>query len=210
MNLRTLLLIPILGFALLNLACLRTYNVSPVTSVTLGAPVPAPEGLELKSHAFLKSEEIQEKFGEKLAKDRQVIPVQIALKNTGTQVYKITRASFVLQSKGGVKVDALSTEQAYQLGRHGWGEPICGLIFGGILGIPSAYTTSKANDLLAADYKAKMLNDSLLEPGKEASGVLFFDPFTVKLLSRTDKFTLVLELENASTGAKTMLEQPLG
>lgn len=209
MNVRNLLLIPIIGFAVLNVGCLRSYNVSPVTSVTLGAPVPSTEGLELKSHAFLKVEEIKEKFGEKLANDRQVIPVQIALKNTGTQVYKITRASFVLQSKGGVKVDALSTEQAYQLGRHGWGEPICGLIFGGILGIPSAYTTSKANDLLAADYKAKMLNDSLLEPGKETSGVLFFDPFTVKLLSRTDKFTLVLELENATTGAKATMEQPL-
>lgn len=196
------------SLASLHTACLRSYNTSPVSAVTLGGPASAPEGLELKSHPFLSPSEIQDKFGTKLAKERRAIPVQVSIRNKGTQTYKVTRVGFGLMDKTGTKVEALTLEQAYQLGRHGWGTPICGLFFGGFLGIPSALTTSQANEQLQADYRAKMLNDTLLEPGKEASGVLFFTPNT-KRIERNENYKLVVEVENAATGAKTSLQQPL-
>lgn len=193
-----------------QVACLRSYNASPVTPATLATEGKIVEALVLGTHAFTRAEEIQDKFGEKLAQERQVIPVQVQLANQGTRTWKVTRLSFALvqDANAQVRLETLNQEDIYQLGRHGWGKPVCGMILGGVLGIPSAVTTSTANDRLRADYLQKALPEMVLEPGKDVHGVVFFDPAS-RLLGRNDKFKLVLELQDAKTGEKARHEQPL-
>lgn len=204
MSLHRVLLFPFLAFAMLNLACMRSYNASPLSSVALGAPVQSPEGLEVKTHAFLKPVEIEEKFGQHLAKDTQVLAVQVSLANKGTAAYKVFRSGFKLKGQKDARVSALSTEAAIRQGREPWEYAL--LL--GIFGIPASITGYQANEKLEVDYKAKLLPEELLEPGKELSGVLFFDPLT-QGLNRLDAFTLHIELEDATTHGKTRLEQAL-
>jgi hypothetical protein len=163
----------------------------------------------MKTKAFIDRSEITDKFGAKLAEDRQVIPVQVLISNKGTQSYRVLRTSFVLtETNGNVKLPSLTSEQIYQLGRHGYGAPVCGMIFGGILGIPSLVTTMNANDRLRDDYSHKLLQDAIVDPDKETNGVVFFDP-AASHLSRDGKYKLIVELENTSTNVKEFIEQPL-
>lgn len=204
MPLHRVLLLPLLAFAALNVACMRSYNASPLSGVALSAPVQSPEGLEVKTHAFLKPAEIEEKFGQHLAKDTQVLALQVSIANKGTASYKVFRSGFKLKGLKDARVSALSTEAAIRHGREPWEYAL--LL--GIFGIPASITGYQANEKLEADYKAKLLQEELLEPGKELSGVLFFNPLT-QGLNRLDPFKLLLEIEDAKTGGKISLEKAL-
>ncbi len=196
-------------FTLASLGCLRSYNGTPLTSAALNGSSASPDGVQLQTKAFLSPAEVADKFGTKLAEDRQVIPVQVLLTNKSTASYRVLRTSFLMENLSGtVRLDALNSEQMYQLGRHGYGAPVCGMIFGGILGLPSLITTMNANDRLRDDYSRKSFLDSIVEPGKEAAGVVMFDP-AARGLNRNEKYKLVVEMENTATKAKVVIEQAL-
>ena len=96
----------------------------------------------------------------------------------------------------------------YELGRHGYGAPVCGMIFGGLLGLPSLITTMNANDRLRDDYTRKSFVDTIIEPNKEAAGVVMFDPLS-RNLNRYGKYKLIVELENTTSKSKVAVEQLL-
>ncbi|HJW73464.1 MAG TPA: hypothetical protein VJ486_11590 [Geothrix sp.] len=196
-----------LALSLGSMGCLRSYNATPLTTASLQGSVATPDGVELKTKAFLTPAEVSEKFGTKLAEDRQVIPVQVLLTNKSTSTYRVLRTSFIMEELGQkVRLEALDSNQMYELGRHGYGAPVCGLIFGGILGVPSLITTMNANDRLREDYNRKGFLDTILEPTKEAAGVVMFDP-AARTLTRSGKYKLIVELENTTSKSKTVVEQ---
>lgn len=196
-----------LALSLGSMGCLRSYNATPLTTASLQGSVTTPDGVELKTKAFLTPTEVSEKFGTKLAEDRQVIPVQVLLTNKSTSTYRVLRTSFIMEELGQkVRLEALDSNQMYELGRHGYGAPVCGLIFGGILGVPSLITTMNANDRLREDYNRKGFLDTILEPTKEAAGVVMFDP-AARTLTRSGKYKLIVELENTTSKSKTVVEQ---
>ena len=193
----------------LSVGCLRSYNASPLSAANVTTTTTHESGLELRSKAYLNPTEITDKFGAKLAEDRQVIPVQVLLINKGTNTYRVLRSNFVVEETSNrTKFDPLSGDQMYELGRHGYGAPVCGMIFFGILGLPSLITTMNANEKLRDDYSRKTFVDSLVEPGKEATGSLMFDP-SVQHLTRQGKYKLLVEVENTSTKAQITREQAL-
>lgn len=202
-------LLPLGAALLLTVGCLRSYNAVPLTHASLLNEAKSETGLVLKTKAFLTPAEVSERFGTKLAEERQVIPVQVLIANTGTESFRILRANFVIEeTQQKVKLDALSLDQMYELGRHGYGAPVCGLIFGGVLGLPSLITTMNANDKLRDDYGRKLIQDAIVEPGKEVAGAVFFDP-QARNLNRTGHYKLIVEVQNTKTNAKTTLEQSL-
>ena len=199
-----------IAFSLGSLGCLRSYNTTPLSPAALNLEAPAQEGLDLRTKAYFNAAEIAEKFGTKLAEDRQVIPVQVLISNRGTDAFRVLRASFILEATPErVQLGAMTPEQMYQIGRHGYGKPVCGMIFGGVLGLPSLITTLNANNKLQADYQRKTFVDALLPPAGEASGVVFFDPEPFRL-KRNGRYTLRVEMENLRTKVQVILEQPLG
>lgn len=207
---RSFLLPAALLLSLGSMGCLRSYNATPLTTASLQGTVSTPDGVELKTKAFLSPSEVSEKFGTKLAEDRQVIPVQVLLTNKSTASYRVLRTSFVIEEVSQkVRLEALDSNQMYELGRHGYGAPVCGMIFGGILGLPSLITTMNANDRLREDYNRKAFVDAIVEPNKEAAGIVMFDP-AARALYRNGKYKLIVELENTGSRAKVVLEQPLG
>lgn len=200
-----------LGLALLisSLGCLRNYNVSPLSPVSLNTALQNDPGLELKTKAFTSKAEVAEKFGHKLAEDREVLPIQVLITNKGTESFKVLRTSFQLVETGHtVELPALTSEEIYQLGREGFGAPVCGLIFGGPLGVPSLVTTIVANNRLRDDYQTKLLQEAILDPGKECSGAVFFNP-EARNLKRSGTYKLVVDLLNAKTNAKVTLQQTI-
>jgi hypothetical protein len=207
---RPLLLSAALILGVSSMGCLRSYNATPLTPASLQGTTTHPEGLELKTKAFLTPAEVSDKFGSKLAEDRQVIPVQVLVANKSTATYRVLRTSFVLEEQSQkVRLEALNSDQMYELGRHGYGAPVCGLIFGGILGVPSLITTMTANDRLREDYSRKSFMDAIVEPGKEAAGVVMFDPAARAMSRYTGKYKLIVEMENTGSKAKLVMEQPL-
>jgi len=209
MNLRNLALVSGLAVLGLSVGCIRSYNVTPLSPASLNTELKTTIGVEVRTKGFLDAKDVSEKFGTKLANDRQVVPVQVQINNKGPESYKVLRANFVLLETGqNIKLDSLSNEQIYELGRHGYVAPVCGVLFGGILGLPSLITTMNSNDRLRDDYNRKLLSDTILDPGKEASGVVFFDP-AAKNLQRSGKYKLVVELLNTTTNAKSTVEQIL-
>lgn len=204
---RSLFLPAALILSLSSLGCLRSYNVTPLTNASLQGTANSPDGVELKTKAFLSPSEVADKFGTKLAEDRQVIPVQVLLTNKSTSSYRVLRTSFVIEEQSQkVRLEALNANQMYELGRHGYGKPVCGMIFGGVLGLPSLITTMNANDRLREDYNRKSFVDTIIEPNKEAAGVVMFDP-AARALYRNGKYKLIVELENTTSKAKVVIEQ---
>ena len=209
MNLKNVTIFSSVLPLLLSVGCLRSYNVSPLNNVSLSTTLKNESGLTLKTKAFLTRAEVMEKFGEKLADDRQVVPVQVLIINSGVDSFKVLRTSFVLLASGGnTRLAGLNNEELYQLGRHGYGKPVCGMVFGGVLGLPSLITTIRANERLREDYERKLLQDAIVDPGKEITGAVFFNPESANL-KRNDSYKLVVELENTKTNVKVVLEQPL-
>jgi hypothetical protein len=209
MNLKSLLVAAGAAALLVNVGCLRSYNVSPLSPASLSAIGTTESGLEIRSKAFLNPGEVSDKFGTKLGTERQVIPVQVMLSNKGKDSFRILRTSFVIEELNKkIRLESLNNDQMYELGRHGYGAPVCGIIFGGILGLPSLITTITSNEKLREDYSRKTFVDAIVEPGKEVSGSLMFDP-AARQLSRTDKYKLVVELENITTRSKATVEQVL-
>jgi len=205
---RPVLLAAGLTLSLASVGCLRSYNATPMTSASLVASATHPAGVELKTKAFITPAEVAEKFGTKLAEDRQVIPVQVLITNKSTATYRVLRTSFVMEeATQKVRLEAMDSNQMYELGRHGYGAPVCGMIFGGILGLPSLITTMNANDRLREDYNRKSFMDTLIEPSKEAAGVVMFNPEARSLNRYTGKYKLIVELEDTTSKAKTVLEQ---
>ena len=205
---RPLLFTAALVLGLSSMGCLRSYNATPLSAASLQGTVNHPDGVELKTKAFLSPAEVSEKFGTKLANDRQVIPVQVLLTNKGTATYRVLRTAFLLEEQTQkVRLEALTPDQMYELGRHGYGAPVCGMIFGGVLGLPSLITTMNANDRLRDDYNRKGFIDALVEPGKEAAGVVMFDPAPGGGFRYTGKYRLIVELENTASKSKLTLEQ---
>lgn len=206
---RYLLASTTLLLGLTSVGCLRSYNVMPLSTASLNGTVASPDGVQVQTKAFLSPQEVAERFGTKLAEDRQVIPVQVLITNKSTASYRVLRASFIMEDKKEkVRLEALNPDQMYELGRYGYGAPVCGLIFGGVLGLPSLITTMKANDHLRDDYIRKEFVDSIVEPSKDTAGVVMFDP-AARGLNRNEKYTLIVELENTATKAKTFLEEPM-
>lgn len=206
---RSILLPAALALSLASVGCIRSYNVTPLSNASLQGTVTSPDGVEVKTKAFLTPAEVAEKFGTKLAEDRQVIPVQVLITNRSTATYRVLRTSFLIEEQSQkVRLESLDPNQMYELGRHGYGAPVCGLIFGGILGLPSLITTMNANDRLREDYNRKNFIDALIEPNKESAGVVMFDP-AARILNRYGKYKLFVELENTSTKSKVSIEQPL-
>lgn len=204
---RPLLLSAAILASLASVGCLRSYNATPLSTASLQGTVAHPEGVEMKTKAFVTPAEVADKFGTKLAEDRQVIPVQVLLTNKSNAAYRVLRTSFVIEEQSQkVRLEAMSPDQMYELGRHGYGAPVCGLIFGGILGVPSLITTMNANDRLREDYSRKTFMDTIIEPTKEAAGVVMFDP-AARALTRYGKYKLIVELENTTSKAKLTLEQ---
>ena len=206
---RPLLVSSVLALSLASMGCLRSYNVSPLSNASLQGTVSSSDGIQMQTKAFLSQAEVADKFGTELAEDRQVIPVQVLITNKSTASYRVLRTSFVIEEQSQkVRLEALNANQMYELGRHGYGKPVCGMIFGGILGLPSLITTINANNRLRDDYGHKSFMDSLVDPGKDAAGVVMFDP-AAHALTRNGRYTLIVELQNTSTQAKVVLEQPL-
>jgi hypothetical protein len=206
---RSLPLSAALFFSLASVGCLRSYNTTPMSPALLQVTMTSPDGMEMKTKAFLTPAEVAEKFGTKLAEDRQVIPVQVLLSNKSTNSYRVLRTSFVIEEQSQkVRLEALDSNQMYELGRHGYGAPVCGMIFGGVLGLPSLITTMNANDRLRDDYSRKAFVDTIVEPGKEATGVVMFNP-AARTLDRNGKYKLIVELENTVSKAKVLVEQAL-
>ncbi len=204
---RPLLLSAAILASLASVGCLRSYNATPLSPASLQGTVAHPDGVEMKTKAFVTPAEVADKFGTKLAEDRQVIPVQVLLTNKSNAAFRVLRTSFVIEEQSQkVRLEAMSPDQMYELGRHGYGAPVCGLIFGGILGVPSLITTMNANDRLREDYSRKTFMDTILEPTKEAAGVVMFDP-AARALTRYGKYKLIVELENTTSKAKLTLEQ---
>lgn len=204
---RPLLLSAALVASLASLGCLRSYNALPLSTASLQGTVTNPEGVEMKTKAFVTPAEVADRFGKKLAEDRQVIPVQVLITNKSTAAFRVLRTSFILEEQSQrVRLDALTPDQMYDLGRHGYGAPVCGIIFGGILGLPSLITTMNANDRLRDDYSRKTFVDSIVDPGKDVAGVVMFDP-AARTLTRYGKYKLLVELENTTSKAKVTLEQ---
>lgn len=207
---RHLFLPAALALSLTSVGCIRSYNVTPLSSASLQGTVVHPDGIEMKTKAFVTPAEVAEKFGTKLAMDRQVIPVQVLITNKSTATYRVLRTSFVVEEQSqNIRLDSLNPTQMYELGRHGYGAPVCGMIFGGILGLPSLITTMNSNDRLRDDYNRKNFVDTIIEPNKEGAGVVMFDP-AARALTRYGKYKLIVELENTTTKTKLTLEQPLG
>lgn len=205
---RPLVLSAVLVLSLGSVGCLRSYNTTPMSNASLQGSVSSPDGVEMRTKAFLTPAEVSEKFGTKLAEDRQVIPVQVLITNKGTATYRVLRTAFLLEEQTQkVRLDALTPDQMYELGRHGYGAPVCGMIFGGLLGLPSLITTMNANDRLRDDYSRKGFTDALVEPGKEAAGVVMFDPAAKAMSRYVGKYRLVVELENTASKSKLTLEQ---
>lgn len=192
-----------------NVGCIRSYVATPMNNANLTAFMHTEDGLELKAKAYFDKGEIADKFGEKLADDRQVIPVQLLLQNKSQSTYRVLRTSFILEEAAQkIRLNTLTSSEMYDIGRHGYGAPVCGMIFFGVLGIPSLVTTITANGKVQDDYARKMLQDTLLEPTKEAAGAVFFNPEPAKL-ARAGKYKLVMELENTTTNKKVTLEHEL-
>jgi hypothetical protein len=205
---RPLVLSAVLALGLGSLGCLRSYNTTPMSNASLQGTATSPDGVEMRTKAFLTPAEVSEKFGTKLAEDRQVIPVQVLITNKGAATYRVLRTAFLLEEQSQkVRLEALTPEQMYELGRHGYGAPVCGMIFGGLLGLPSLITTMNANDRLREDYSRKGFTDVLVEPGKEAAGVVMFDPSAKAMFRYVGKYRLVVELENTASKSKLTLEQ---
>lgn len=205
---RPLVLSAALLLSLGSIGCLRSYNTTPMSNASLQGTVASPDGIEMRTKAFLAPNEMSEKFGTKLAQDRQVIPVQVLITNKGTATYRVLRSAFILEEQNQkVRLEALTPDQMYELGRHGYGAPVCGIIFGGILGLPSLITTMNANDRLRDDYLRKGFTDSLVEPGKEAAGVVMFDPAAKSMFRYVGNYRLLVELENTASKSKLTLEQ---
>ena len=205
---RPLFLTAAIALGLASMGCIRSYNVTPLSSASLQGTATSPEGIELKTKAFMGRDEVKEKFGTKLAEDRQVIPVQVLITNKSTATYRVLRTSFVMEEQGQkVRLEALDPNQMYELGRHGYGAPVCGMIFGGILGLPSLITTMNANDRLREDYNRKGFMDTIIEPGKDAAGAVMFDPAARALVRYVGKYKLIVELENTTTKSKVVIEQ---
>lgn len=193
----------------LHVGCLRSYVATPMSNANLTTSMRTEDGLELKAKAYFDKGEIADKFGEKLADDRQVIPVQVLLQNKSQSTYRVLRTSFILEEASQkTRLNTLTSVEMYEIGRHGYGAPVCGMLFFGILGVPSLVTTLSANGKLQDDYARKMLQDTLLEPAKEATGAVFFNPEPAKL-ARADKYKLVVDLENTTTSKKVTLEREL-
>lgn len=206
---RSMFLPAALALGLASVGCIRSYNVTPLSTASLQGTVTSPDGVEMKTKAFLAPGEIAEKFGTKLAEDRQVIPVQVLITNRSAATYRVLRSAFVMEEQTQkVRLEALDSNQMYAIGRHGYGAPVCGLIFGGPLGVPSLVTTLIANNKLQDDYSRKAFLDTLIEPNKEAVGVLMFDPAT-RALNRNGRYKLIVELENTVSKAKLVIEQVL-
>ena len=204
---RPLFLSAAIVMSLGSVGCIRSYNVTPLTSASLQGTATHPDGVELKTKAFLSPAEVSDKFGTKLAEDRQVIPVQVLITNKSTAAYRVLRTSFVIEEQSQkVRLEALNPNQMYELGRHGYGAPVCGMIFGGLLGLPSLITTMNANDRLRDDYNRKNFTDTIIEPGKDAGGVVMFDP-AARALTRYTKYKLIVELENTTSKSKVVVEQ---
>jgi hypothetical protein len=206
---RSIFLPAALALSLASVGCIRSYNVTPLSNASLQGTVTSPDGVEVKTKAFLSPAEVAEKFGTKLAEDRQVIPVQVLITNRSTSTYRVLRTSFLIEEQSQkVRLESLDPNQMYELGRHGYGAPVCGMIFGGLLGLPSLITTMNSNDRLREDYNRKNFMDTLIEPNKEGAGVVMFDP-AARTLSRYGKYKLFVELENTNTKSKVSIEQPL-
>jgi len=206
---RPLFLLAVLALSLASVGCIRSYNVTPINNASLQGTVTHPDGVEMKTKAFLAPNEVADKFGTKLAEDRQVIPVQVLITNKSTATYRVLRTSFVIEEQSQkARLEALDPSQMYELGRHGYGAPVCGMIFGGILGLPSLITTMNSNDRLRDDYNRKNFVDSIIEPNKESAGVVMFDP-AARALTRAGKYKLIVELENTTAKSKIIIEQPL-
>lgn len=207
---RPLLVSVALALSLASMGCLRSYNVTPLSNASLQGTVSSPDGVQMQTKAFLSPAEVADKFGTELAEDRQVIPVQVLITNKSTASYRVLRTSFIIEEQNQkVRLEALNSNQMYELGRHGYGKPVCGMIFGGVLGLPSLITTINANNRLRDDYSHKSFVDSIIDPGKDAGGVVMFDP-AAHALTRSGKYALIVELENTSSKAKVVVEQPLG
>lgn len=206
---RSLLVSAAITLSFASMGCIRSYNVTPMTNASLQGTVTQPDGVELKTKAFISPSEVADKFGTKLAMDRQVIPVQVLITNKSTSTYRVLRTSFVIEEQAQkVRLEALNPNQMYELGRHGYGAPVCGMIFGGLLGLPSLITTMNANDRLRDDYTRKSFVDTIIEPNKEAAGVVMFDPLS-RNLNRYGKYKLIVELENTTSKSKVAVEQLL-
>jgi hypothetical protein len=206
---RPLFLCSALALSFASFGCIRSYNVTPLTTASLQATTTSPDGVELKTKAFLAPAEVAEKFGTKLAEDRQVIPVQVLITNKSTTTYRVLRTSFVIEEQSQkIRLESLDPNQMYELGRHGYGAPVCGMIFGGLLGLPSLITTMNSNDRLRDDYNRKNFIDTIVEPNKESTGVVMFDP-AARTLTRSGKYKLFVELENTASKTKITLEQSL-
>lgn len=207
---RPLLLPAAILLGLSSLGCLRSYNATPLTPASLQGTVAHPEGIEMKTKAFITPSEVADKFGTKLAEERQVIPVQVLITNKSTASYRVLRTSFIMEEQSQkVRLEPMNSDQMYDLGRHGYGAPVCGIIFGGILGLPSLITTMNANDRLREDYSRKTFLDTIVEPTKEAAGIVMFDPAARNLSRYVGKYKLIVELENTTTKAKVVVEQLL-
>lgn len=207
---RPLLLAAAITLGLTSMGCLRSYNASPMTTASLQGTVTSPDGVEVRTKAFITPAEVKDKFGSKLSEERQVIPVQVLITNKSTSAYRVLRTSFIMEEQSQkIRLEALNADQMYELGRHGYGAPVCGIIFGGILGLPSLITTMNANDRLREDYSRKYFVDTIVEPTKETAGVVMFDPAARALSRYVGKYKLIVELENTTTKAKVVVEQLL-
>ena len=198
-----------LSTGLLCLGCLRSYNVSPLSPASLNKVAVHESGIELRTKAFLAPNEVADRFGSKLAEDRQVIPVQVLVTNKSKDPYRVLRASFILEEQEKkVRLEALTPDQMYDIGRHGYGAPVCGIIFGGILGLPSLITTMNANNKLQMDYQQKVFVDAIVDPAKDVVGAVLFNPEPAGL-TRASKYHLLIEFENVNTKVKFTLDQAL-
>ena len=209
MNYRSFFVLAPLAALGLGVGCIRSYVTAPLSTASLDRSVRAESGLSMQTRAFLTKPEIAERFGRKLAEDREVIPVQVLLDNQGTQVYRVLRTAFVLVETGkDQRLPSLTADEICHLGRHGFLGPILTMVAPG-LGVAGLVTTIQANGQERADYGQKLLQEALLDPGKDLQGVVFFNPKPAGL-NRLGHFKLVLEVENLGTHAKETLEQPLG
>ena len=210
MNVRTTLLSLAALPLMLSIGCLRSYNAVPLNPAFLTSTTKTETQVEIKYKAFLTPAEVSEKFGTKLAEERQVIPVQVLISNKGTATYRIVRASMVVEETASkTRLAALTVDQMYELGRHGYGQPTCGILFGGILGLPCLITTLSANDKIRADYLQKLLQDTILEPGKEVTGAVFFDPEPAHLSRLNGNYKLLIEMVDTKTNTPLIVGSAL-
>jgi hypothetical protein len=164
------------------------------------------DGVAVGASPHLNSERNQEVFQADL-RSAGVLPLQIVIRNNGTQTVELRRENFALQILDAQALppapgDLVAARLESGVGVVGWT-----LAFGLAGYLASSTQQGEADNARKADLRRKELQSGLLPPGQSASGFLYFlIPPDVKELSAA---TLVAKIPVQGSDRDIGIDLPL-